>query len=292
MKLLREPLVHFLFIGAAIYLAYGLLAEPVEEDTAGTLVVSAGEIEWMQTAWRKRWNRPPTDGELDGLVQQYIRETVLYREALAMGLDKEDAVIRRRLAQKLEFLARDLVALAPPTDEALQAYFNEHLQRYTQPEHYTFTQVYFDPDKRGDATLDDARAIKTKLTTRSVDDEQASTLGDGFMLENYYPEKSQEDIRKLFGSGFAVSVSGLSPGEWHGPVLSGYGVHLVYVHSVSEARSPVLAEIHERVAQNWKTDKGEELNKQFYANLRDRYTVVIEEPDEDETLAASQEKTP
>ncbi len=114
MKLLREPLVHFLAIGAAIYLLYGVFAEPAPEADDKTIVVSAGEVEWMQTAWQKRWNRLPTAAELDGLIQQYIRESVLYREALTMGLNKHDSVIRRRLAQKLEFLAKDLVALTPP----------------------------------------------------------------------------------------------------------------------------------------------------------------------------------
>ena len=130
MKLLREPLVHFLFIGAAIYLLYGVFAEPVPEETDKTIVVSAGEIEWMKTSWQKRWNRPPTDKEFDGLIQQYIKETVLYREALTMGLNQHDQVIRRRLAQKLEFLAKDLVALTPPTEDELQAYFTEHQDRY------------------------------------------------------------------------------------------------------------------------------------------------------------------
>ena len=113
-KLLREPLVHFLFIGAAIYLLYGLFAEPVPEGQDDTIIVTAGEVEWMRTAWQKRWNRPPTAEEFDGMIQQYIRETVLYREALTMGLNKHDMVIRRRLAQKLEFLAKDLVALTTP----------------------------------------------------------------------------------------------------------------------------------------------------------------------------------
>jgi len=128
-KFLREPLLHFLLIGAAIYLLYGAFAETAPEETDKTIVVSTGEVEWMKTSWQKRWNRPPTPDELDGLIQQYIRETVLYREALTMGLNKHDQVIRRRLAQKLEFLAKDLVALTPPTDEELAAYFDAHKDR-------------------------------------------------------------------------------------------------------------------------------------------------------------------
>ena len=291
-QLAKEPLVHFLFIGAAIYLLYGMFAEPVLEETDKTIVVSAGEIEWMQTSWQKRWNRPPTAAEFDGLIQQYIRETVLYREALTMGLNKHDQVIRRRLAQKLEFLAKDLVALTPPTEEELQAYFAEHQDRYQEPARYTFTQVYIDPDKRGDATLADAEKIKATLIAKGDAIEDASALGDAFMLQNYYPEKDGLEIQKLFGSGFAESLTELSPGQWHGPVLSGYGTHLVYVHAVNEPPAPVFAEMRERVVQDWKTDKGEELNEKFYANLRDRYTVVIEEPTAEDNVAAMQQQVP
>ena len=289
MKLLREPLVHFMFIGAVIYLLYGVFAEPVPEADDKTIVVSAGEIEWMQTAWQKRWNRPPTATEFDGLIQQYIKETVLYREALTMGLNQHDQVIRRRLAQKLEFLARDLVALTPPTEEELQAYFDEHRERYQEPARYTFTQVYIDPDKRGDTTLDHAAAIKARLIAEGDAIENPGALGDDFMLQNWYPEKDPIEIQKLFGSGFAESLLDLSPGQWHGPVLSGYGVHLVYVSNVSEPPAPVFAELRERVVQDWETERGEELNEKFYANLREQYTVVIEEPVEEEKVAAVQE---
>jgi len=290
-KLLREPLVHFMFIGAVIYLLYGVFAEPVPEADDKTIVVTVGEVEWMKTAWQKRWNRLPTAAEFDGLIQQYIKETVLYREALTMGLNKHDQVIRRRLAQKLEFLAKDLVALTPPTEAELQTYFDEHQDRYQEPVLYTFTQVFIDPDKRGDTTLDDAEAIKASLIAKGDAVEDPGALGDNFMLQNYYPEKDRVEIQKQFGSGFTESLVELSPGQWHGPVLSGYGVHLVYISSINEPPPPVFAAVRERVVQDWTTDRGEELNAQFYASLRDRYTVVIEEADEKDTVAVVQEQT-
>ena len=289
MKLLREPLLHFMVIGAAIYLLYGVFAETLPEADDKTFVVTAGEIEWMQTSWQKRWNRPPTAAEFDGLVQQYIKETVMYREALTMGLNQHDQVIRRRLAQKLEFLAKDLVALTPPTEEELQSYFESHLDRYQEPTRYTFTQVFIDPDKRGDTTLEDAEVIKATLVAQGEAIEDAGALGDDFMLQNYYPEKDQSEIQKHFGSGFAESLIELSTGQWHGPVLSGYGVHLVYVSNIIEPPAPVFAEVRERVVQDWTMDRSEELNEQFYANLRDRYTVVIEDPTEKDKVAAVQE---
>jgi hypothetical protein len=290
LKWLREPLLHFLLIGAAIYLLYGAVAEQLPEDADKTIVVSAGEIEWMQTSWQQRWNRPPTPEELDGLIQQYIRETVLYREALTMGLNQHDQIIRRRLAQKLEFLAKDLVALTPPTDEELVTYFELHRDRYQEPARYTFTQVFIDPDKRGDATLEDAETIKATLIARGDAIGDAGALGDAFMLQSYYPDNDQTNVRKLFGSGFAESLVQLTPGQWHGPVLSGYGTHLVYVSHISEPSPPVFAEVRERVVQDWTAERSEELNEEFYASLRDQYTIVIEESAVDDEVAVVPEQ--
>jgi peptidyl-prolyl cis-trans isomerase C len=292
MKLLREPLLHFMFIGAVIYLLYAVFAEPVAEEIDKTIVVSACEIEWMNTTWQKRWNRSPTAAELDSLIKQYIKETVLYREALTMGLNKHDQIIRRRLAQKLEFLAKDLVALTPPTEEELQSYFIEHQEYYSESTRYTFTQVFVDPDKRGDATLDDAEKIKAALIAKGKNIEDVSGLGDGLMLQNYYPGKDQDEIQKQFGSGFAESLVELSPGQWYGPVLSGYGVHLVYVHSIVEPPVVVFEDVSQRVTLDWETEKGIELNDQFYKSLREQYTVVIEEPAVDDNVATTQVANP
>ena len=289
MKLLREPLLHFMLIGAAIYLLYGAFAEPVAEADDKTIIVSAGEIQWMRSSWQQRWNRPPTPEEFDGLIQQYIRETVLYREALTMGLNQHDQVIRRRLAQKLEFLAKDLVNLTPPTEEELLDYFEAHIDRYQEPARLTFTQVFIDPDKRGDTTLNDAEEIKAELVAQGDAIGDIGEFGDDFMLQNYYPEKDPVQIQKSFGSGFTESLLALSPGEWHGPVLSGYGVHLVYVSHIRESPKPVFAELRERVTEDWKIDRGEELNEVFYENLRGQYTVVIESPREDEPAQSTEQ---
>ena len=220
MKLLREPLLQFMLIGGAIYLLYGVFAEPVPEADDKTIVVSVGEIEWMRSSWQQRWNRQPTLEEFDGLVQQYIRETVLYREALTMGLNQHDMVIRRRLAQKLEYLAKDLVALTPPTEEELQAYFAEHQDRYQQPALYTFTQVFIDPDKRGDATLEDAEMIKAKLISQSDNIEHAGELGGRLHVAELLPTKRQdrnsEKLRQRLCRVVAGTVSGAM--VWAGTV--------------------------------------------------------------------------
>jgi hypothetical protein len=292
LKLFREPLLHFVLIGAVIYMVYGLFAEPAEDTQDNTLTVSAAEIQWMQANWQKRWNRLPTEQELDGLIQHYIKETVLYREALSMGLNKHDPVIRRRLAQKLEFLAKDLVTLTPPTEQELRAYFQEHQSRYQPPVRYSFTQIYLDPDKRGDATLDDARAMKTALAAQANAFDRAGEWGDDLMLQSHYSAVDQVEIHKQFGAEFAEAMVKLAPGQWHGPLLSGYGVHLIYVHSRQEAAPVQFTEVRERVAQDWQSAKSDELNDTFYANLRERYSIVIEKPKQDNNVTAMQEQDP
>jgi hypothetical protein len=276
---LREPLVHFLLLGTAIYAVAAWTGPEVEAEDDNRIVVTAGEIGWLTSSWEKRWNRPPTPQERQGLIDQYIRETVFYREALAMGLDRDDTIIRRRLAQKLEFLTQDLVATVPPTEEELRAYFTEHAARYQQPALVTFTHVFIDPDRHGEQSHPHAKEIGAKLRALSPPTDGAAALGDPFMLQAYYPERTEAEVAKLFGTEFARSVAGLVPGAWHGPVLSGYGMHFVYV----DRRSPVVpaefVAVRDRVEQDWRDARREEFEAEYYAALRARYEVVVEDPD-------------
>lgn len=276
MKFLREPLLHFLLIGAAFFLFYHLYSGPGPDRDGKTIVVGGAEIEWMKASWQQRWNRPPVPAELDGMIQDYIRETILYREALALGLDKDDGVIRRRLGMKLEFIAADMVTPEPPDDAELEAYFEAHRDRYRDPPLYTFTQVFFDPGRRGDATIADAEAVKAQLAAGGGSDDPG-LLGDSLMLENVYVDKDQSEIQKLFGSVFAQTIASLAPGQWHGPLPSGYGVHLVYVDRVLEPPAPDFAALRGKLAADWTTDKSEELKRQFYEGLRKQYTIVVEQ---------------
>jgi peptidyl-prolyl cis-trans isomerase C len=277
MKLLHEPLVHFLVIGAALFVIYAYWGQQDGEEQGKSITITTGEIAWLTDAWEKRWTRPPTPEERKGLIDQYLREMILYREAVAMGLDRDDSVIRRRLAQKLEFLSQDLISPQPPTDDELQAYFTEHLDRYQAPDVVTMTHVFIDPDLRGDQTLTDAETIKVKLIALREPPQDAQSYGDSFMLQSYYPERSKAELLKLFGSGFAKSVFDLEPHQWHGPVLSGYGTHLVYVHDHQIPEPPTYAEVEELVRQEWESDKRTELNARFIDSMIARYDVIIEE---------------
>jgi hypothetical protein len=215
-----------------------------------------------------------------GLVRDHLRESVLYREAVAMGLDKDDVIIRRRMAQKLEFLAEDLIQPEPATDEELQAYFQAHLEQYQIEPLLTFTHVFIDPDKRGDDTLKDAEKLKAELIASSIVPDANSDLGDRFMLQSYYPERTEADLSKLFGGEFANSIMRLEPKEWHGPVLSGYGTHLVYVQDRLEFPPPTYVQVADRVREDQASAEREKLNDEYIASLLSRYEVVIEGEEE------------
>lgn len=277
MKLLREPIVHFILIGAVFFVLYSFWGQQDVENQDRAITITSGEIVWLTDAWEKRWNRPPTPEERDGLIKQYLREMILYREAVAMGLDRDDSVIRRRLAQKLEFLSQDLISPTPPAEDELKAYFEEHIEQYQAPDLVTMTHVFIDPDLRDDHTLADAAVIKKQLQALNEPPRNAWDYGDAFMLQSYYPERSKAELLKLFGSGFADSVFALSKQEWHGPVLSGYGVHLVYVHDHQEVEPPKFNEVEEQVRQDWENDKREQLNEQFIESIVARYDVIIED---------------
>lgn len=290
LQFLKEPLLHFVLAGAAIYLLFGLFGKSadvaVEENT---IVVTAGEINWLAEMWQKKWNRPPSEIEMVGLVRDHLRETVLYREAVAMGLDKDDVIIRRRMAQKLEFLAQDLIQPEEPAEAELQAFFQEHIDRYQIPPLLTFTHVFLDPDKRGDDTLADAEKLKAELIASAKVPDEASDLGDRFMLQAYYPERDEADLAKLFGSEFARSIMALEPEKWHGPVLSGYGTHLVYVHARLESPPPTYEQVAERVREDQVNQEREKLNQEYIESLLARYNVVIEGEDTDGDQAVATE---
>ena len=276
--LARQPLLHFLVLGVVISSLYLWLGERDVAAIDTTIKINAAEISQLSAGWQARWNRPPTPEELDGLIQAQIREAALYREAVAMGLDRSDPVIRRVLVQKLEGMARDLVELSlSPTDQDLATYFAENSERYRPPSLITFTHVFVDPDKREDRTLDDAAEMLVQLQALDNPAEDAGRFGDAFMLQAYYPEKDEGRIGSLFGREFARRIFELEEGVWHGPVLSGYGTHLVYVLRRQEYPVPPLAQVKERVMQDWVDENREEITEKYFAALLARYEVIIEQ---------------
>ena len=276
-RILTSPTLQFLLLGGLIFAIYSVARTNADSDARPTLVVTADELALLEAGWVQRWNRPPTPEERQGLIDNHIRQTVLYREALDMGLDKNDIVIQRRLAQKLEFLFQDLADSVPPTSDDLQNYFEDNLSRFRGPDLMTFSQVFIDPDKRGDETLEDAEAIRASLAAGMNPAEDAVGAGDRIMLQNYYPQRSELDVGKLFGAEFARSLFEQEPEQWRGPILSGYGVHVVYIHDRTQPPDPELDMVMEQVTMAWKAEQRQRINDEFVKRLMERYEIRIEE---------------
>ena len=281
-KVFNEPLFQFFLIGATIYGVYAVFGKTDYNADENTVIVTEGEMAWMQDSWSKRWNRPPTEAEFKGLIDQHIEESILYQESLKMGLDKNDVIIRRRLAQKLRFLQEDLIKPTDPAAEELDLYFNEHIDEYSPQELITMTQIFFDPDKRDEATLGDAENTINVLKKMDFTDIEPAAYGDNLMLQAYYPRRTQIEIAKLFGNDFAQSVIALKPGQWHGPILSGYGTHLVYISERTEPVQPIFTDVKEIVLEDWRGTKQEEINDLFIDGLISRYTIVFEDEEGNE----------
>ena len=294
--IVKNPLFHFFILGLLIYVIYGLFGAKEYSDSERTIVVTPATIEWLQDSWQKRWNRLPTEQEMEGLINQYVRESILYQEALELGLDKNDVILRRRLAQKFEFLTDDLINVPPPSEEELAVYFKDNIDKYKTPDSTTFTHIFFDPDKRENDTLSDAEKSKEKLNKLKEPPSEPEKYGDPFMLQSYYPERSEKEIAKLFGMEFAKTVSKEVPsGQWYGPVLSGYGTHLVNVHSRIDSTEPDIKDVKDIVLSDWEEEKRQEINDEFYQNLISEYKVIIEESAEieepsEEELPQNEEK--
>ena len=279
-----EPLVQFLLMGGCIYAAFALFGAPEEDSGENQIHVDANRINAFISEWESRWNRPPTRQEIEGLIQNHVREEILYRQAVAMGLNEDDPITRRRMAQKLEFLTSDLAQSQEPAEGELEQYFTDSEAEYRAPDQITFLQVYFDPDSRKDATLDDAKAELAKLEAAGEPNPETLKAGDRFMLPNHFPSAAESDIARQMGGGFAEAVMKLEPGKWHGPVLSGYGVHLVYLYDLQKGAVPELADVKEKVLADWHDEKREAFNAEFLENLKSRYEIVIDEMPEDRLI--------
>ena len=279
-KILYEPLLHFLLLGAAIFVAYGLVSKRIS-DEPGKIVISQGQIASIVVGFTRTWQRPPTSEELEGLIRDRVREEVYCREALALGLDKDDIIICRRLRQKMEFVTDDVVARAQPTDDELNAYLQAHPDPFRVQRQCTFSQVYLNPEKHGENLARDTAQLLAQLN-QAGGKADVSALGDSFLLEHTFAAAPGSEIAKQFGEKFAAQLDELAPGQWQGPVESGYGVHLVFVSERTEGRLPALAEVRDAVCREWVNARRLEANEKLYEAMLKRYVVTIERPQVEE----------
>lgn len=274
LKFLREPLVHFMALGALVFLLFHFTASR-DQVPDGKIVVNLGKIEQLVTGFTRTWRRPPTQQELDGLVEDHIREEVLYREALAMGLDKDDTIVRRRMRQKLEFLTEEASSVASPTDQDLQSWLDKHPDKFNVEPAIAFTQVYFNPSHRGgSASVAAAQALSQINGGKKTDSE----LGDTTMLPHQLPLSRVDEIESVFGKDFTQQILQMEPGRWAGPVQSAYGWHLVYISARRAGSLRPLAEVRDAVQREWSAERREEIVNATYSKLREKYKVVVEPP--------------
>ncbi|HSF15097.1 MAG TPA: peptidylprolyl isomerase [Vicinamibacteria bacterium] len=266
---LREPLLHFLVLGAALFAVYALV-RPSRSDSS-EIVVSAGRVAAIEAQFRGVWQRPPTEAELAALVDTYVREEVLYREGVARGFDLDDPVIRNRVRQKVEFLAEDTFS-AEPTDADLAAYLAQHREQFEIPAAVSFEQVFFDPARRG-AGLDRDVAEALAALGRGA---AAAGLGDRTILPGRMEHALPPDVSSTFGREFSANLDGVPVGVWHGPVRSTYGTHLVRVIERGTPTMPSLADARHVVAREWTRARTVEMRERFYQSLRSQFTVTIE----------------
>jgi PPIC-type PPIASE domain len=272
----REPLVHFLAIGAGMFVFWHFFGDRLSSQ-AERILITPGHVERLAQAWTKTHLRPPTSDELAGLIEQEIDEEVLYREAVALGLDRDDLDIRRRLAIKMEFVSDDLAATANPTDEQLQTFLSQHPDKFAVESFTTFAQIYINRSKRGEKAVIEAERLLASLNDKSPADWQ--TLGDPLPVPSEFESASAGDVARQFGKNFPRKLSELPVGRWSGPVESGYGLHLVLVRSRTPGRTPPLDEVRESVLSEWRTEQRQELNANLRRQRREKYAVAVQWPD-------------
>jgi parvulin-like peptidyl-prolyl isomerase len=265
-KLLREPVLHFLLIGIAIFVAYGLIAPRGNEGAR--IVVTQGVVDALVREHQARWQRPPAEQELARLVDAYVRDEILYREGMAMGLDRDDPVIKRRVRQKFDVIAEEQATRDAATDADLAAYLAQHADRFTRPGTISFEQIYF-PAAATAAEVEAARAS----AVRGAD---PARLGQSSMLPPTAENVPLDLAARDFGSEFATGIAKLPLNEWAGPVRSGFGLHLVRVTGRTPAVVPKLDDVRAAVAREWENERRVASLSESYRKLRSQYEVVIE----------------
>jgi hypothetical protein len=267
MKALKEPLLHFVIAGALLFGAYALVnrGEQPGNTTAGPIHIGGGEISWLRETFSNQWHRAPTNEELSGLVASLLEEELLAR----------DTIVRRRLAQKLTFMVEDTSHIVEPTEEDLRRFYAANSERFQADPRVSFTQVFFNPERRQNADQDAKLALASFRAGPSHDD--AASVGDPLLLEADFHDVDQRTLSNMFGTEFAAAVFTLRPGPWSGPIKSAFGVHLVRVVDLRPAEPRPFESVRDKVAEEWRHQREGEMKASYLAKLQQKYGVVIDD---------------
>lgn len=286
-SLLREPLLHFVIIGAALFLTWPFIAERVAPPSK-QIVISQGQMQRAIEIFYKTHLHPPTPRDLANLEEEEIKTEVYYREGVALGIDRDDEIIRRRIAQKLQFMTQDTVDQEVPGDAELQRFLDTHRSDFGGEPQIAFSQVYLNPDRHGDEIARDAARLLTHLNSADGRLDYGAD-SDVLPLPNDFEVTPVHVIANMFGDDFAAAVAAQPPGRWVGPIRSGYGLHLVLVREKRQASQPRLQQIRRAVLREWQSARRTEANMKAYQRMRAKYVVKVEMPPELQTAAAGLE---
>jgi parvulin-like peptidyl-prolyl isomerase len=276
MKLLSEPLLHFAIGGAVLFAGYAWLnREQAPTDSLEPVRIGEGEVRWLKETWTNQWLREPSTQQLRGLVADLVTEELLAREAREMGLEENDTIVRRRLAQKLKFLVEDTSRLVEPTEEELRQFYAANPAHFQTGARVSFTQIFFNPEQRKDATSD-AMAALSELKAAGRND-LPTTIGDRLLLGADFRDADEQTVSSMFGQEFSRAVFALSAGVWSGPIESGYGVHLVSIADLAPAKQRPFDEVRDAVLAEWRRQQESEANFDYLARLREKYGVELDD---------------
>jgi hypothetical protein len=273
-RLLNEPLLHFVALAVLVFVAYGALSH-FDAGKPDEIVITGSRVDRLAAQFSAIWQRPPTSAELKALIDDYVKEEIFVREALALGLDKDDTIIRRRLRLKMEFMNSAETETLTPIDAELERYLQENPGKFEIDPAYAFEQVLLSPDRHGDKIDQDAASVLRVLRTKSSVD--PSELGDATLLPLKLELTSKASISQQFGPAFAGALDKVAPGQWSGPVESDFGLHLVRITEHQAGRVPALAEVRAAVEREWVNERRKALEEQRFATLLTHYRVTMEE---------------
>jgi len=275
LRLVKDPLVHFLLLGGLLFLLFAWRGEPEIADPY-EIVITDEDVQSMWQALAILQGHVPTRDEMWAMLEPHIKEEILYREALALGLDQNDSQVRARLAEKMLFLTQDIAEPTEPTDAESAAYFEANPERFRRLATISFEQLFFSPSRRGAQLEADVEAALLKLREGGAD----SIVSDDPLLEGRYERTEIPAIRRVFGENFASTIAALQPENiWLGPIRSDYGLHLVRVTELNASYQPDLDEVRAEVTTALMAQRRMEANEAEYRELRDRYEIVVNFPE-------------
>ena len=267
-KIIKEPLLHFLFIGACLFGLYAMI-NPDAMQSDKRIVVDQGQINSLSQRFQRVWQREPTEKELQSLIEDFVIEEIYYREALAMGIDKNDPVIRRRLRQKMEIYTDNLATTLAPSEQELNQYLQQHRDNFKTDNRYSFKQVYISTDRAEDKL----QAIIA--STQNALHKGESVSGDRSLLPEMFTEADSYSIDRTFGQGFAVKLDTLALNQWSQPLQSGLGIHFVMLSDRQQGQLPLLSMIRDKVEREWRFDQLQKIDQSLREKLLASYDVVL-----------------